>query len=1549
MEAKEIKACLKAAREAIRNKDFKEVLKQCRAVLAVDKNNYNALVFVGVATEGMDQPAEAVKAYKKAAAHDPDQLLAWQGLSGVLDKKPLLMEISEACQVFEKLEALNFNGVMKQIDYLHKVADRHINSKDIDKAIEALEALLTVEKSEEDRMKTMRLLLSLLAPSAPNLPQDRLLLYTKTLNEALQSSSLTQEDIIKQTERLLLITYQTDINHLESLAEDLRQQFPTAAPPVEFLLQIHLDRSIISGSPSRESWDNIRDLVAQLTALKEESKLLKAARGFLSLKDKNFTQARDTLHDVSVSCTSGLCCLSQAYLGLHMYQQCLDTCDKGLAACTDSHNILCVPAADVITLFQLMKAQAYRGIGTTDAFIASLAILDEVEQKKPDEAYLIRAYIYLDQGNIEEAQKVLEHLTSDSLQVKVLKAAVFYCAKEYERSLKLLQGILKEEPTDSCATLLLGKVLWQLRDSKEVENVRQECFTTFLKAAKLDPFNYESFLYLGYFYKLIQQDTVKARRCLQKAYDLNPGKDETGCALVDILVELEEEAQSLKILETVTNQAAAGSAKWAWLRLGLYQIKHENPTKAIMSLQSALRADPNDSHIWECLADAYCQRGSLTASLKAFTKASELDPNSLYCLYQIATIKHTLGSQSEAIQEYKHILEKSNNYVPALKGVGESLIHLAKHNLSRCLDGLAKDNFEEALRYLTRAASQRPDLSCLWKLMGDAATLTYCLSAENFSIPSKLVDKGSQDQSLKNVTKAELLQIGARCYSQAVKILEDSGPLWHDLAVNLYYQSQLTTHQEVADRLSWLQRATQAIKRAIASEPKDWRHWNVFGVIACSSLEHKPALAQHCFIRSIECEASNVIAWTNLGTLYLSKGEIELAHDAFKTAQSVDPTYMACWIGQALIAEKIGHEEAMDLFRHTTELGFHPESACGYGQWVLSVLGDISKRDSEYFHYCIHQMAAVPAASDALTRYTGRIKTNPVAYNMQGLLFEHQNLLQSSTDALNNALTLLEKNGPESHINDIRMNLARVLCKQGKYEDSVQQFELCDLSESVEHICLHGLALFSCGRLVDSFKVYQHALELLGDSAKMSQVYSALGMIAYKLGDMEEAKSQLFDGFQTTPPSFQGLLALCALGLLQQDLTLANAVLEELSKQESQGKLMKHKLLLQMYKFIIEGDADKAEAHLRQVLETSPYDGSLWSLFAVFLLQQCTNRGESVTECALSALSVDGFDERQTATVLHCLGQLLSGHHNRLHGDRNALKTAQKAFHLNPGCKSALSTLVCAVHAEAVIRRSLTGEAGLFTVERGLLNILWESGKLNDELHRWCLQQLIVNCIEESDVNSAQAFLKILQDSGPMAGEIQSFSRAVSMFLSSTVDEKVEMNTSNKLQILVACTLHVHNQHYEEAIEFLQKYVDHNDVQQNPSLFKNILERIVHTAYTGLQDQPGNSNLKETLGSTAKSMQEKKIPSAIASLLQALLALEDNKRLAKHLLATALDQVNANKELGHCSSVIRQTLITLLWDSTKESDQKLIQALMNDAHSNRDSLTCRVYEKLSKK
>ena len=46
--------------------------------MKIDKNNYNALVFVGVAAEGLDQMEQAHMAYKKAVEINEDNVLGWQ-------------------------------------------------------------------------------------------------------------------------------------------------------------------------------------------------------------------------------------------------------------------------------------------------------------------------------------------------------------------------------------------------------------------------------------------------------------------------------------------------------------------------------------------------------------------------------------------------------------------------------------------------------------------------------------------------------------------------------------------------------------------------------------------------------------------------------------------------------------------------------------------------------------------------------------------------------------------------------------------------------------------------------------------------------------------------------------------------------------------------------------------------------------------------------------------------------------------------------------------------------------------------------------------------------------------------------------------------------------------------------------------------------------------------------------------------------------------------------------------------------------------------------
>lgn len=60
----------------------------------------------------------------------------------------------------------------------------------------------------------------------------------------------------------------------------------------------------------------------------------------------------------------------------------------------------------------------------------------------------------------------------------------------------------------------------------------------------------------------------------------------------------------------------------------------------------------------------------------------------------------------------------------------------------------------------------------------------------------------------------------------------------------------------------------------------------------------------------------------------------------------------------------------MDLFRHSTQLTVHSQSAIGYGYWVCKTILEAAPHS---VIYSIHNMHAVPVACDALTWYTGMV------------------------------------------------------------------------------------------------------------------------------------------------------------------------------------------------------------------------------------------------------------------------------------------------------------------------------------------------------------------------------------------------------------------------------------------------------------------------------------------------------------------------------------------------------------------------------------------------
>jgi superkiller protein 3 len=80
----------------------------------------------------------------------------------------------------------------------------------------------------------------------------------------------------------------------------------------------------------------------------------------------------------------------------------------------------------------------------------------------------------------------------------------------------------------------------------------------YLQSAKLDPYNAETFLYLGHFSLNIQNDKTRSRKCYQKCFDLDPTYEEAGAALCDLLTSSDQEDEAYKLLLSVTSKASAG-------------------------------------------------------------------------------------------------------------------------------------------------------------------------------------------------------------------------------------------------------------------------------------------------------------------------------------------------------------------------------------------------------------------------------------------------------------------------------------------------------------------------------------------------------------------------------------------------------------------------------------------------------------------------------------------------------------------------------------------------------------------------------------------------------------------------------------------------------------------------------------------------------------------------------------------------------------------------------------------------------------------------------
>ncbi|XP_041278143.1 tetratricopeptide repeat protein 37 isoform X4 [Onychostruthus taczanowskii] len=863
------------------------------------------------------------------------------------------------------------------------------------------------------------------------------------------------------------------------------------------------------------------------------------------------------------------------------------------------------------------------------------------------------------------------------------------------------------------------------------------------QAAKLDSYLGSAFCYLGNYYRDIAGDKSRARGCYKKAFELDETDEESGTAAVSLSVELGDMDTALSILNEVTEKARPGTAKWAWLHRGLYYLRTGQPSQAVADLQAALRADPKDSNCWESLGEAYFNRGSYSTALKSFRKASELNPGLVYSIYRAAALEQILGKYENAIATYQQILKKTEDYVPALKGLGECYLMLARSALHNYLDRKAVDYIEQALAYFTRAVKHRPDVSCLWKLLGDTCTSVHVISPTkvNVQVPGSLLSKNATKQVLK---KNELLILGGRCYGRALKLMSLPS-IWCDLGINYYRQAEHLTAvgTDMNEISELLEKSLQCLKKAVRLDSKNHLYWNALGVVASCSAIGNYALAQHSFIKSVQAEQINVVAWTNLGVLYLATGNIEQAHEAFKVAQSLEPSYLLCWIGQALIAETVGSYDTMDLFRHTTELSMHTEGAKGYAHWVCSTLQDKANRNTELYLYNIVQMNAIPAAQVVLDKYTERNPDDASAFTMFGFLNEYLHLKQQAAYAYGRAASLLKTSEDTEKYNTAMQNYGRSLCALGRCDEAIEVYTSIPLTE-FDGIVGLALAYFKKGLLEESIKAYEKALSVAESEKDRAHILTALAIIQYKLNKVDAAKTLLFK-CSLKEPSTESLKALCTLGLVKQDATLATAALKELLKHEKGDDGIYERCLIASAVYALQGRNVAIQREVSKAIHSYPDNPALWSLLSrlVPLYASKKPKGGAVAGSVAHTLDVNCGKE---VLLNIAVNQLVAGCHMLEDKKSNPLKNIQKAIHVCPDNPVAWAVLMAACHAENTVVCLNNTEPKRTGLEMTLVStVSAKTGESNlpqnyvRTLEDWCLCQAITSLGETGKLSEAEA------------------------------------------------------------------------------------------------------------------------------------------------------------------------------------------------------------------
>ncbi|KAG0633574.1 hypothetical protein HOY80DRAFT_991029 [Tuber brumale] len=792
----------------------------------------------------------------------------------------------------------------------------------------------------------------------------------------------------------------------------------------------------------------------------------------------------------------------------------------------------------------------------------------------------------------------------------------------------------------------IGQALWSSDEQCRAD--RSASYHYFRSAIESNQNFAPAYTSLGIYYQDIAGNSGRADRCFQKAFEISAGELEAAERLARNFAESRE----WELVEIVARRAAEADKKrsvpgkgvsWPHSAIGVVELNAQNFALAIPAFRVALSTSPDDFHSLVGLGEAYTSAGRYVSALKVFLRAETLDPTNWFAKYMLANVRREIGEYEEASIGYRAVLELRPKEFGVLVALSETQLASAWHDIEAGFFGRAADSAVESLEVAQKISEERPDAFNLWRTVGDCCLVfSWIQSLVNrmprdlvvqilkteidlteFDILSEVDGVGSQalgDAEVDGLTLC--LNMAILAYKRAIYASAEDrhahAVAWFNLGCAEYRSYVILPDRPMRHRMA----AIRCFKRTIKLEPGNHEFWNALGV---ATGELNPKVAQHALVRALYINEKNARVWANLATLYLLQNDIQLANEAFSRAQSADPEYALAWVGQGIIASLTGNEvDAQDLFEHAFEIADSSSS-------LVKRRFSTATFDKVIQLQCESGLVSLVGPIFALQKLRQEISDEPIALRLAALFGERVKDFVSASEKLEVVCGRVEQKYETTESEEdlvcyaqAKADLARVKLGQEDYEAAIENATLAlDLSGEISRLeecrlsahLTAGLGYYYSGNMDESLEMFKAALN---ESSENPDVVCLLSQVLWAKGGNDErdvAREQLFTCIERNPDHLQSIMLLGAIGILDNNEDVLEAVMDDLQAvrgREGLIKASKQQVDSLLTKMAQLQDRDDAIAVATTSIFIQPSLSSAWNNLA-----KLTGGNDHVTAMAL--------------------------------------------------------------------------------------------------------------------------------------------------------------------------------------------------------------------------------------------------------------------------------------------------------------------------------------------